>query len=71
LDGVGRQCFLTRGDRFEAFLRQLGADSQRTLDDANESLDGEKGHAARCQGADADKGLPGVVTLTFAQRLLT
>ena len=48
MDGAGRQHYLAGHDRLEAFVHQLDADGSLVLDeDANHSLAGEKGHAAR------------------------
>ena len=47
MDGAGRQHYLAGDDRVEAFGHQLDADSPLVLDeDANDSLAGDKGHAA-------------------------
>jgi hypothetical protein len=58
MDGAGQQHYLAGHDRLEALVHQLDADSPLVLDeDANESLAGEKGHAARGQvwtGISAD-----------------
>jgi hypothetical protein len=46
--GAGRQHYLAGHGRLEAFVHQLDADSPLVLnEDANDSLAGEKGHAAR------------------------
>ena len=59
MDGAGQQHYLAGHDRLEALVHQLDADSPLVLDeDANDSLAGEKGHAARGPGADGDKRLP-------------
>jgi len=48
MDGAGRQHYLAGHDRLEALVHQLDAESPLVLDeDANDSLAGEKGHAAR------------------------
>jgi hypothetical protein len=50
MDGAGQQHYLAGHDRLEALVHQLDADSPLVLDeDANDSLAGEKGHAARGQ----------------------
>src|SRR6516165_112410 len=50
MDGAGQQHYLAGHDRLEALVNQLDADSPLVLDeDANDSLAGEKGHAARGQ----------------------
>jgi len=46
--GAGRQHYLAGHDRLEALVHDLDADSPLVLDeDANDSLAGEKGDAAR------------------------
>ena len=55
MDGAGRQHYLAGHDRLEAPVHQLDADSPLVLDeDANDSLAGEKGHAARGEVAESD-----------------
>ena len=50
MDGAGQQHYLAGHDRLEALVHQLDADSPLVLnEDANDTLAGEKGHAARGQ----------------------
>ena len=72
MDGAGQQHYLAGHDRLEALVHQLDADSPLVLDeDANDSLAGEKGHAAPKPGADGPRNyrsaprlsLPGISDL--------